>query len=594
MNGTPIKSVRWVLVLWTLCHIAAVAQAENHALLIGIGKYKNRTLEGPPYDVAALSRVLAAQYDFKAENIHSLVDKDAVKKRILSEIEQLTRKTEPGDRLLIYFSGHGTSRRDGLLALPLPHTTGALVPADFNADPSQPIEKLMSQLIIGRRDLRPMLERLDQDRQVLVVFDTCFSGNTIRAIRDRESPDLNRYMLLQSKSIFDGEHNIGSFQDNLKPNDPYPYQNIFYISASTENEIAKDIRKDMLCFFPTIDGNPHGVLTDALLRVLAGQVPVDTDNDGQWSQIELYKAVKSEVQRRFKQTPQALPKAGESGGRLHSRTFFVRSAGSITTSAGIPTGSKQSLRIQVTKDFETLRAHVSRIDGVMIVETDPDLIVVKDGEDVVLALPNFQHLCRFTTAEVNQVVDRIQRHLRIQPLVNLVYPHQGFSVGIELIGTYRKSMLSEDETFGFEIRTDKSAYIFLIDVDPAGAVHVLYPYDRSELKPLIPGERKILMGSCRTLWPYGTETLKLFAFSRRPNGLETLVGKEDLRPGTPLFDTLEQLVGLRGGESMRSSVRTDVAQAVFEITSYPKANMKTHSPRATGRGGLKKLFERGH
>ena len=92
----------------------------------------------------------------------------------------------------------------------------------------------------------------------------------------------------------------------MKPDEPYPYQNTFYISASTENETAKDIRTDLLYLYPTVDGNPHGVLTDSLLRVLGGQTAVDTNSDGRWSQIELYKAVRSEVQRRFRQTPQAL------------------------------------------------------------------------------------------------------------------------------------------------------------------------------------------------------------------------------------------------------------------------------------------------
>ena len=50
-----------IVIIWIACHIPLVAHAENHALLIGIGKYKYRTLEGPPYDVAALSEMLATQ-----------------------------------------------------------------------------------------------------------------------------------------------------------------------------------------------------------------------------------------------------------------------------------------------------------------------------------------------------------------------------------------------------------------------------------------------------------------------------------------------------------------------------------------------------
>ena len=135
--------------------VSSGAYAANHALLIGIGQYKTRTLEGPPHDVAALRRVLASKYDFKRENILTLINQEAVKSRILNEIEQLAHITQPGDRIFIYFSGHGTSRRDDLMSLPLPHGSGALVPADFSGDPNQTIEKLMSQLIVGKRDLRP-------------------------------------------------------------------------------------------------------------------------------------------------------------------------------------------------------------------------------------------------------------------------------------------------------------------------------------------------------------------------------------------------------------------------------------------------------
>jgi uncharacterized caspase-like protein len=351
--------------IWLAGNLSMAAGAENHALLIGIGKYKQRTLEGPPFDVAALAAILIAQYDFPAENIHTLVNEEAVRLRILDEIELLTRRTRPGDRIFIYFSGHGTSRRDEILALPLPHSTGAIVPADFNGNPDQSVEKLLSQLIIGKRDLRPTLERLDRDREVLMVFDTCFSGNTVRAMGAPETANSSRYLRLDSKSVFAAEQDIGNFEENLNPKDPYPYRNIFYISASTENEVATDIRRNNLHLYPTIDGNPHGVLTDALLRVLAGQRPVDTNNDGQWSQIELYSAVKSEVKRRFKQTPQALPREGARADRLYSRTFFVRSAGGIAESSRVPTGPEPDMQIQAANyqpDYSSSHALVVGID----------------------------------------------------------------------------------------------------------------------------------------------------------------------------------------------------------------------------------------
>lgn len=321
-----------LLLTFMLClSITTAAGAENHALLIGIGTYRQRTLEGPPFDVAALARMLRANYGFARENIRTLVNQEAVKSRILHEIQLLAHRTRPGDRVFIYFSGHGTSRRDELMALPLPHDTGALVPADFNGSPGQSVDQLLDQLIIGKRDLRPTLRQLDRDREILMVFDTCFSGNTVRAAAAPGQADSGRYLRLSWPGIFGAEQEIGRFEQNLKSEEPYPYQNVFYISASTANEVAKDIRSDSLHRYPTIDGKPHGVLTDSLLRVLAGQRPVDTDHDGRWSQFELYTAVKSDVQRRFNQSPQALPRRGRMAKRLHARPFFVRSAAGTAT-----------------------------------------------------------------------------------------------------------------------------------------------------------------------------------------------------------------------------------------------------------------------
>ena len=573
-NHIQKKAAIAVLTLLIGGIVASGANAANHALLIGIGKYKTRTLEGPPHDVAALRGVLASKYDFKRENIRTLINREAVKSRILNEIGQLAHITQPGDRIFIYFSGHGTSRRDDLMSLPLPHGSGALVPADFSEDPNQSIEDLMSQLIIGRRDLRPMLERLDRDRQVLMVFDTCFSGNTVRSIGVIKPLNLSRYINLESKSVFNEELSIGSFEENLIHDEPYPYQNIFYISASSENEIAKDIQQDLLYLYPTIDGKPHGALTDSLLRVLAGQVQIDTNNDGEWSQMELYTALRSLVQQRFKQTPQALPKQGGNADNLHARAFFARSGGGLATETRTPTSSKPIMRVRIAEQLPLLKAHISRIDGVIIANDDPDLIITKDGDAVVLALPNMHPICRFTSFNIHQVVDRVRRHLRIQPLINLVYPRQQFNVEIELTGSYQKSIIGEDETFGFEIRTEKPAYLLLIDVDPSGAVHVLHPFDKSELQPLAPGEKKILTGRCRALWPFGTETVKLFAFTHKPNVLEFFLGKEDIHPDSALFKNLERLVGVRGMKSTRASVRTDAAQAALNLTSYPKANMR--------------------
>jgi uncharacterized caspase-like protein len=333
---SSIFNLQFLLSLTLLICLAAgptrSALAENHALLIGIGQYRQRTLEGPPFDVSSLKTMLVERYNFAEENVHTLINDEAVRSRIMAEIKRLPRRTRPGDRIFIYYSGHGTSHHDETMALPLPHSTGALVPADFDGAPGQPAQKLLSQLIIGKRDLRPTLKRLDRDRNVLMIFDTCFSGNTVRGPKPSAALISSRHLRLETQGVFRAEREIGGYYENLKPNEIYPYQNIFYISASAPHEIAHDIRRENLRLYPTYDGEPHGVLTDALLRVLAGQRPVDLDKDGQWSQFEIYSAVSSEVKRRFKQSPQVLPRPTGLSDGLYARPFFVRSNHAIAQS----------------------------------------------------------------------------------------------------------------------------------------------------------------------------------------------------------------------------------------------------------------------
>ena len=197
-------------------------------------------------------------------------------------------------------------------------------------------------------------------------------------------------------------------------------------------------------------------------------------------------------------------------------------------------------------------------------------MLIKEQNEVVLTLPNGHPIARFTSFETQRLLDRIRRHLRIQPLINLSYPKQQFNVSLELSGPFQRSIILEGERFGFEIHTEKSVYALLIDIDPAGAVHVLYPFDKTEMQPIGPGSSKILAGKCQAFWPFGTETLKLFAFLSRPDELETLMGRQDLHPGSPEFEILEKMIGIRSRTFPDAPVKNDVAQAALRLTTYAR------------------------
>ena len=82
----------------------------RHALIIGIGEYLDPdipTLKGIRHDMVSARRMAAAMAVPDA-NIRLLRDQDATADRIRSEITALQARMADGDRVFVYYSGHGT------------------------------------------------------------------------------------------------------------------------------------------------------------------------------------------------------------------------------------------------------------------------------------------------------------------------------------------------------------------------------------------------------------------------------------------------------------------------------------------------------
>lgn len=266
--------------------------ATQHALLIGVSDYTDQRipdLEGPVNDVDALRDVLIQNWDFKDEHISVLLNSDATEANILHAIDTLQHSTAPGDDIIIYYSGHGTSASDPDLGahLNLPDGTGAIVGSDFNPDKLN--RKSLNQpandgLIIGRHEIRPRLQALDVERSVLVIFDACFSGNATREFSSQYTPKnvrrINLSTWLKSTDTVDtsdvaatnaavknASNSRGWFS---KADKAFSYDNIVYFGAAAENQYAVDFSKAEINagIVSSIDGKAHGGFTDSLLRAL--------------------------------------------------------------------------------------------------------------------------------------------------------------------------------------------------------------------------------------------------------------------------------------------------------------------------------------
>lgn len=104
---------RLALVLLT-CSLIGTAAAEQRALLVGVGKYAvpGIDLPGIDLDLERMNDTLNLM-GFDDSQIHKLLDSQATSKNVIREFEGWLRKgVRPEDRVVFYFSGHGSNTPD--------------------------------------------------------------------------------------------------------------------------------------------------------------------------------------------------------------------------------------------------------------------------------------------------------------------------------------------------------------------------------------------------------------------------------------------------------------------------------------------------
>jgi hypothetical protein len=159
------------------CTVPAVAA--DRALVIGIGTYENLPeemfLHGPKNDVRAVSALLTGTLGFKPDGIRLLTDQQATKAEMLSSIrEWLIEGTQAGDRVFLYFSGHGLQvkdesddEEDGM--------DEAISTYDLKAGDEDWTNVILDD------ELEPLIAKMT-GRAVTLVIDACHSGTISRSL----------------------------------------------------------------------------------------------------------------------------------------------------------------------------------------------------------------------------------------------------------------------------------------------------------------------------------------------------------------------------------------------------------------------------
>lgn len=182
-NKKQIKGF-WFYLLWLVLMsiaMASTARGEDRALLIGVGRYAHfdDRLRGVSLDLDMMTE-MAQLMGFQKTAIKILEHENATTTNVYQTFDNwLINEIEPEDRVLIYFSGHGSQ-----------------VPDENNDEQDHFDEVLLlydTTLTVtdGRQSLNGVLhdDRFNRmlaqikSRNILVILDACHSGSATRSLR---------------------------------------------------------------------------------------------------------------------------------------------------------------------------------------------------------------------------------------------------------------------------------------------------------------------------------------------------------------------------------------------------------------------------
>lgn len=533
----------------------AQTSGKKVALLVGIGDYTSPEipdLEGPPFDVVAMRDVLVARWGFRAEDVKSLVDKQATRANILAELEALGRRSGAGDEVLVYFSGHGTSALDAATAqrLAVPHGSGAFVPADFDPLASNPV----GGLIVGRTDLLPRLSALEAGgRRLWVISDSCYSGQQVRSMLLTAGQLPSRMIpLLRGPDAQAQRADMGMLlQAQARRPEPYPYRATAYLAASSEGERAKDIPGSLLGAMPTIDGKPHGALTDALLRVLQGQLPADLDGDGLLSLNEVYRATSDFMaQRAYGHTPQRLPAVADDQQGLGNRPV-LSSRGVAAPPRELPV-RPMNVRIEGTAAW--LAQAISGVPNVRLVGAGEPADLVLSVKEKLLGVisPSGDLLAGMAAADTQRAAAQVRQLAWAQRLRQMAEARRRGALATDVDPAEFGGNFVIGSKISFVVRPDRAANLVLLNIDSLGKVSVLYPFDPSETAPLAAGQARHIPGTgeqrIKVQEPVGMDLQFVFAFDQPPPGLSALHRLVDADPDDPRLAAFERSLAAMAGK----------------------------------------------
>lgn len=201
----------------------------TYFLGIGINTYKDFTpLNNAVKDVKDIGQLLTTTFGFskKAPFYKLLVNKNATRRNIIRQLNQLAKSVEPIDRVLIYYSGHGYLDEQTNL--------GYWIPVDA--------EQEFIGDYVTNSDVRDIIKAMNC-RHILLISDSCFSGSLLtRAVVKRVANNRAFYDWERKASRWVVSSGKGVVPDGAKgENSPFAKQLLQHLAEAKQQININDL-----------------------------------------------------------------------------------------------------------------------------------------------------------------------------------------------------------------------------------------------------------------------------------------------------------------------------------------------------------------
>ena len=577
-----LRNITKIGVIAFLMSSCSTSYAKNVALLVGIGDYQyfsaenpngGTDLDGPKYDVEALERLLIKKWQFKPENIHTLIDAQATQQDIMDALHNLEHQTEPGDEVLIYFSGHGTSvfdkeRSYNRLSNGLSNNSGAFLPYEFDIEKvrmslekGDSIGAVKNNFITGQYHLKPIIQKLEKSRNILGIIDACFSEHSFRSIKDKSNRLIPSKLFEPKDSEMLLTSSLSKFNDDV-----YPYQNTVIISSSSKNQSSYEYDDEYIKQRPytTLDQKPHGLFTDLLLRILDGKIDAGGD-DEIISYTDLEHVMKNDIlnypipsKRGEPQTPHFQPLSTDKNSKnLMNRPLFGLNGSVIEPKPNI---NHLKIKVDNIEDFNQI------VDNNLFESEDNglfDLIVTGKNNHWQLSAGNGTLI--LAQGNNQQLNNRINAAYWLKSFI--LNAPDTTKLRVNALPEIAGNVFREEDKIQLAVSVDQPSAILVFNINSQGSINVLHPIYSEEnqiiaanLPKLIPEGNKIPVTA-----PFGLEQIIFVALSSPLTNLElnemsNLFSGSNSTISTPETKKLSKIIGNRATAIRELNIQTFPAE----------------------------------